>query len=1143
MQYIDVVKTQHDKHCYTIITLDSCLNATASDTFCTITLTGTALDEADQIFWTPFKGYKLTNYQIQTLKNGKWGLLNTQPVTKFTQINDSLHCYLPQYYRVYATEVSGGQNRVTYSDSIQIIPFDTIKPAAPLLKYASVQSNGNIKLLWNYNIHSNSKFFEVWRSVNGGKFDSLTTLTFDSTYIDKNINTHDTVRYFIKAVDSCKATLVSKPSDTAKIINVKLITGFCKDENKISWSAYQTLPGGTSSYTIFKSTSGGPFTKLVTLSGNTYTYLDTIVSPRFIYTYKIFAYNAAANLGSYSDTFRIKNLPYLPADTAKTIFATVLTSGTTNGSIFVEWNADPKKDTVARGYRLYEANPADNIYHLIFQTTNLSDTSYTQTNVNTLTQGHEYKISVFNGCNNDGPSGKYQLPVQLEVVSKNNLTINLKWLGYQGVPVTAYDIYRSDNKALPVKIASLPVPPTDTLYTDSNIVCRHHYTYLIKTRLTNGLISLSDTIGAIAADTIPPPKSSLYVISVDSTLTTGGKISLRFNGNKRPSRSGFNIYRAVNNGPFSLYFQLLSTKSDTVYWQDQGANTVANSYSYYIAATDSCGNQALAGDTDKSVHLTAKAVSLYNQLNWSAYRGFKNLGYAIERRIINSNWQKIANVDASTFNYRDSNIVCKIFYQYRIRYNDASSQLFGYSNIAGDTAIDTVSPKINHIQYVTVQKTGINNGAVQISWDSSSTRYVVGYYVYQSLDNYHYTMVGKLVRGNTTLDNNLNSYQQAYYYRITPFDTCGNVGRGFSAVSKTINLHAEAGDQKVTLNWNKYIGWRVKTYNIIRDGATIATVADTITSYTDTLTTCIKFYHYTIKAIADSSANFVSYSNIDSAHPFDNIPPQRVYVREAYIDVPGGLVRISWDASKAFDLKNYYVFRKRASDGAMVFVDSTAQTSLTEPLSNITGPDCYYVFARDLCRNQSFGSNLACLIILNGRSERDYDSLYWNSYREWQDGVQAYNVFKNEDNGGWIQIGSTTANTLTYNDKNLTNNIIDYCYQVKAVENNGKYNDSSLSTIICLHQDPFVYIPDAFTPNATPGINDSFGPKGMFIKNYHMTIYNRWGQVVYRTDTGNGWDGTKGGAVVPIGIYMYEIQIDGYNNKPLRFKGNVMVLY
>ena len=81
-----------------------------------------------------------------------------------------------------------------------------------------------------------------------------------------------------------------------------------------------------------------------------------------------------------------------------------------------------------------------------------------------------------------------------------------------------------------------------------------------------------------------------------------------------------------------------------------------------------------------------------------------------------------------------------------------------------------------------------------------------------------------------------------------------------------------------------------------------------------------------------------------------------------------------------------------------------------------------------------------------------------------------------------------------------------------------------------------IYIPNAFTPNGD-GINDSFSPQGQGFdaEDYELSIFNRWGDVIFLTrDSNSGWAGSYGGRIVPEGAYAYRIdvknQLDGSNH-------------
>lgn len=74
-----------------------------------------------------------------------------------------------------------------------------------------------------------------------------------------------------------------------------------------------------------------------------------------------------------------------------------------------------------------------------------------------------------------------------------------------------------------------------------------------------------------------------------------------------------------------------------------------------------------------------------------------------------------------------------------------------------------------------------------------------------------------------------------------------------------------------------------------------------------------------------------------------------------------------------------------------------------------------------------------------------------------------------------------------------------------------------------------IEMPDAFTPN-NDGKNDVFRPiiePECEISGYLLTVYNRWGQVIFTTTSiGQGWDGKQNGIPADIGTYMYTIQLN-----------------
>jgi len=69
-----------------------------------------------------------------------------------------------------------------------------------------------------------------------------------------------------------------------------------------------------------------------------------------------------------------------------------------------------------------------------------------------------------------------------------------------------------------------------------------------------------------------------------------------------------------------------------------------------------------------------------------------------------------------------------------------------------------------------------------------------------------------------------------------------------------------------------------------------------------------------------------------------------------------------------------------------------------------------------------------------------------------------------------------------------------------------------------------LFVPGAFTPN-NDGLNDLFSPHaGEGIIDFNLSIYNRWGQLVFSTkDKAKGWDGKLSGVSQPVGVYVWTI--------------------
>jgi gliding motility-associated-like protein/uncharacterized repeat protein (TIGR01451 family) len=119
------------------------------------------------------------------------------------------------------------------------------------------------------------------------------------------------------------------------------------------------------------------------------------------------------------------------------------------------------------------------------------------------------------------------------------------------------------------------------------------------------------------------------------------------------------------------------------------------------------------------------------------------------------------------------------------------------------------------------------------------------------------------------------------------------------------------------------------------------------------------------------------------------------------------------------------------------------------------------------------------------------------------------------------------SNSVTVRDTSNNGNNPD-------TNSNGIWNEAAdnVPTILVLPDQTF-FIPEAFTPNGD-GKNDFFVIKGITGTENTLTIYNRWGNIVYKMDNyDNTWEGmpnvggTLGNSKLPQGTYYYILEFKG----------------
>lgn len=459
---------------------------------------------------------------------------------------------------------------------------------------------------------------------------------------------------------------------------------------------------------------------------------------------------------------------------------------------------------------------------------------------------------------------------------------------------------------------------------------------------------------------------------------------------------------------------------------------------------------------------------------------------------------------------------------------------------------DTIGPVSSPINFVTVQ----NSNDIVINWSKSAYQRFTAYNLYR--DNSAKTLIYNTSDIKDTLrliNSGINVNNLSYCYTINTVDEC-NIKGAFAETHCTILLTATDSINKLVLNWLAYTGWNkgsqkgVSKYLIYRseNGGPFKIHDSTANTRYEDKKLCNKSYCYYVVAL-QKNGRWRSQSNTACKSPIfikPSIPIETVVTTV----LPSKAIYTTWRPYKFIkDIKTYHVSRYYNGGGYVVNYATTDSTGFIDRFPSVNtdlNAYEYHIRVEDNCGNFSPEGNVSKSILLSGTSENYVAKLNWNPYEKWFSGVKQYEVYLRTGNQFNI-LTQLPGNQLTFNydfvDTKLDDSI---CFKVKAIK------DTTVSVISysnerCLIAQSQVWVPNVFTPNKD-GNNEVFIPKAILIFNntgnvildYHMEIFNRWGEKVFDSqDVNVGWDGSYMGKPAPDGFYMYRIKalgLDGVSN-------------
>ncbi len=614
--------------------------------------------------------------------------------------------------------------------------------------------------------------------------------------------------------------------------------------------------------------------------------------------------------------------------------------------------------------------------------------------------------------------------------------------------------------------------------------------------------------------------------------------------------------------------QSIVDRTTTTFLHNTNANL--NSKRYIISTTTSNPTTNFS-DTVSSMRLLVNnpangmAILNWNPIFLPTNSPSANNWYRIYREYPLGTWTLIDSVLYGNEYYRDTITICNDSINYRV--TNSNILCTSFSSIDGKNFNDVIPPYAPVIKSATVD-TANNLGT--INWYPSKPNDTRGYIILKNIAGSWVPIDTVYGINNTTYQYNLsNASDVSECFGIAAFDSCyygSPLTPNTSAMSDphcTVHVDEiyEACNKTINLSWNSYNSWNtgMNNYNIIQtiNGSTASKIGTTNSG--DFLVTNVKpdsLYCFAIQSISGDLKD----TSISNKKCFRTIYPYTSdtnYLQTVTVFNDNRIdLRIFTTAKNT--IKGYDIFR--SEDAGNTFNPIGFVTKSTIPII-FSDKDVnttifnykYKLEAIDSCNNSTgLFSNVSENILLSSRiNQNNYKvNLSWNSFTTWNGLVQNYNVYRKLGSEPFNLIAALPSTSNEYED-DLSSfySLSDdgqFCYKIEAQENNNIYSFSeiSLSNTSCITPKELVYIPNSFSPNYD-GINDRFLPIIGFadFTSFEMSIFNRLGQQIFRTnDINEGWNGENNKELVPIGIYIYSIQINNSEGKPISFKGTVALL-
>jgi gliding motility-associated-like protein len=381
--------------------------------------------------------------------------------------------------------------------------------------------------------------------------------------------------------------------------------------------------------------------------------------------------------------------------------------------------------------------------------------------------------------------------------------------------------------------------------------------------------------------------------------------------------------------------------------------------------------------------------------------------------------------------------------------------------------------------------------------------------------------------------------RQVQCFQVVAKDACSATPINSDDVCSLV-LTAKANSKENDLSWQPYAGTVTpgkpfRTYRVFRNGTpTGGTITDqSRSSYADANNIqCGVQYCYSL--VADVGPAEITSGPICVTGVSGEVPDAP---GNTLVSIENNRPRLVTTLPLTGTATSYTLAISRSTSPTGSFAQVNQQfnnnTFVDQDANPNTNSYCYQVTYQNTCGQVSPPSQPACTVYLSSNSSSGID---WTSASPFSNAPSAgYTVEILDDLNGTTRVIQVDSDTDYRPDPNEQSQK----YRIVATSNTGVFSYSNYFT---LRRSSRILVPDAFTPDGD-GMNDTFVPKGIFVERFQMTIFDRWGNVIYSTtDRTLGWDGTINGTMAQDGKYAYYIETQDQTGEKTVRSGSVLLI-